>query len=231
MVPLSARAIVAPTLFNNPNLPRIDLSLTEPIAGASVDFIASSLPLGALDTWYDNINGNTMKVVSGSPTVVLDGEKRVVRFDGVDDVMDLSMSMSQPRFIALVGTVRRVNAGSTVVLGTKSQPGAIIGAYGANKNQYFNAGTSLNATPDNPLTVGRHIWVVRANSSSSALLIDGIETSGSAGTSGFPGIRLGGSHNVPENTQIDVERFVVVPGAGTFSTTREIYDELVASTL
>lgn len=223
---MSARAIVAPTLFNNPNLPRINLSLTEPIAGASVDFIASSLPLGALDTWYDNVNGNTMKVVSGSPTVVLDGDKRVVRFDGIDDVMDFSLSMSQPRFIALVGTVRRVNTGSTVVLGTKSQPGAIIGAYGNNKNQYFNAGTALNASPEKPLTVGRHIWVVRANTSSSELIIDGTKYAGAVGSAGFPGIRLGGSHNVPEATQIDVERLVVVAGAGSPTTGMEIYSQL-----
>lgn len=225
---MTARAIVAQTVFSNPNLPVINLGLTPPVFEASMDFTAKGLPEGELLEWYDNVNGNVLRTVAGSPKVVTESGERIVRFNGIDDLMDMALSMSQPRHIGIVARARAINAGATTILGSPAINGVLIGSNSTNTNQYVNAGASLNANPAKPLDTGWHVYVARVNNTSSNLLIDGVVTTGSAGTNTFPGIRLGGSYNVPENTALDVKRFVIVPGAGTAGTAAAIYSELKA---
>lgn len=228
---MPARAYVAPTKYTPPTpLPRIGLSLTRTITGASMDFIANTLPEGPLTEWYDSLTTNRFFTVSGAPTVVTQGDRKMVRFDGIDDLMDLDLTLAQPRHVAIVGRIGSIQSGlSTIILGSNKANGSIIGSNSSNTSQYLNAGSHLQMNPALPADTSRHVWVARLNTTSSGLTIDGATTAGSAGGNNIPGIRLGGSHNVGNNTHIFVERVVVVPGAGTQDTAGEIYQELVAA--
>lgn len=231
---MTARAVVSPTIFQAGPTPVVPLVKTAPIAGASLDFTAAGLVSGSIDEWFDNANGNRMTTVSGSPQVIVEGGRRFVRFDGKEDLMDFTVPMAQPRLIGIVARVREINTGSTPIIGstwTEAGKGVILGAYGGNANQYLSAGVGLNAVPATPLNTAWHIWVVRINSTSSQLLIDGVVSSGNAGSNAVTGIRLGGTQGLGKLTAIDVQRLVVVPGAGTFDTSMTIYNELLATTV
>ena len=185
---MTARAIIAPGSFGDTTLPKIELAYVRAIAGAVNDWAADILPPGSVTSWPDLISGLVLPARAGAgsaPTVVTDAGKRIVRFDGVANWMQLAYAKNQPMTTVVVARMNESKASNTVLAG-----GVHIRTDSANTKMEVTAGTPLGTTAA-PVNTNWRIYIVVNDGAASTISVDGVEVSGDAGTAARTFVNLG----------------------------------------
>jgi len=185
---VTARAIIAPGSFGDTTLPKIELAYVRAIAGAVNDWASDILPLGSVTSWPDLISGLVLpaRAAAGSaPTVVTDAGKRIVRFDGVANWMQLTYAKNQPMTTVVVARMNESKASNTVLAG-----GVHIRTDSANTKMEVTAGTPLGTTAA-PVNTNWRIYIVVNDGAASTISVDGVEATGDAGTAARTFVNLG----------------------------------------
>ena len=215
-------AEVYPGSYGDTTLPRFDLSYTRPFPGALVDLAADHLPLGKLAVWRDLISNWPLPTGNSrtSPTVVDDGGKRVVRFNGTTDQMLASISTPQPLTLVLVGRTRDNKAGNVFKSGgIVIESDATNSAYRVSNSSGISGGVPSSA---------QHVFVASVNGASSVFSVDGIEYAGTMATSANTYIGFGTNSAGTVYTPSDISRFIILPYAANAEQRRAISAEMTA---
>lgn len=177
---------------------------------------ATELPLSegnSVSTWTDE-TGNGHDLTSGTaPTYVENGigGNPVVRFNGVDDFLDVVFSaIPQPTTIFVVAQFQSV--GSTVeVLFDSNSTSNRQTLYNDGDNSAFSlfAGNFINGPTHN---TNPTIWSALFNGANSVGRFNGTqEISGDLGTQSLDGITVGSESNDSNYAEVDVAEILVYP--------------------
>ncbi len=160
-----------------------------------------------------------------APSVVEDTTgRRVLRFDGADDVMRIDpLTGPAPSTVVMVATLRRapgdfdtVGCFHTIGVNTPDLtrwPDGTLSLY---------AGTRLTGPQ---LGTGRHVIAAVLNGSASRVTVDGASITGDAGTMTANGFNIGTQRGTSVRAAIDVDALMVWPRALTGA---EVDDEVAA---
>lgn len=225
---MTARAIVWPGSFNDDTLPRVTLSYTSPLPGATYDWAADNLPEGAISSWPSLTGSNSLVADGGTPIVVQSGASKHVAFDGVSNRMRLAFSMSAPHTVVTVFRYVTLSDLNVVHFG---YGGAGAGALESDETYGTLRGRSSTGfiTPSPAVTpdTAWHVSIITANGASSGMTIDGIDYIGNIGSNTRDGITLGyGDTNT--RTKIEYKRIAVIPSAMTQPERIVLSDQLTA---
>lgn len=202
-------AIISPASFGDTSLPRLDLRPMTAIADAAYDWASDRLNGGPLETWYD-LARNTPFVAptSGSqkPTVY-ESNRKVVRFNGVNQRLDADISLTGPATMVLVA--RASTDASSQYLLTGGTGGAFHVYRGSNGSWATSAGTTLGSSVAGDTNT--HIFVIVRNGVNSVLSVDGVEVAGDMGSQTASTLRIGASGNAYYGT--DIHRLALLPFA------------------
>ena len=215
-------ADVYPGSYGDSTLPHFDLNYMSPFPDAVLDLAADNLALGPLNTWFDLVSNFALPKGNGKtpPTVVMDGGRKVVRFNGTTDQMLAAYALAQPLTMILVGRTR------------DSKPNNYLKVAGINiATNAANTGyTVVNGTGPvgGTVSTGQHIFVASVNGASSVANIDGIDYAGAIATSGNTYVGFGTNTNSSEYMAVDIERFILIPYAATKDQRRAINAEMTA---
>jgi hypothetical protein len=183
---VTARAIIAPVSFGDTTLPKIELAYVRSVAGAVNDW-ADILPVGTLAAWPDLIGGLVLPArpaAGNMPSVVNDAGRRIVRFDGVANWMQLAYAKPQPMTTVIVARMNELKASNHILAG-----GVHVRTDGTNTKMEVTAGTALGTTAA-PVNTNWRIYIIVNNGATSTISVDGVEVTGNAGTSSRTFINL-----------------------------------------
>jgi hypothetical protein len=165
-----------------------------------------------VSTWADE-TGNGYDLTTGTAptykTSVIGGNP-IVRFDGVDDLLDVSFSaLSQPNTI--YGVIQlQDQTGDTDNIWATTDTGARQGLQETRSGNFaIVAGTELS---DGSADTNPHIIGALYNGSNSTVRLDGSQTaSGNAGTQSMRGFRLGDGAFTGNHIAVDVGEILIYP--------------------
>lgn len=204
-------AIISPASFGDTSLPRLDLRPVAPIAGAVHDWASERLAPGPIEAWYDMVQ-NVPFVAPAAPSqkpVVYEGGRKVVRFNGVDQRLDVDINMPGPVTMVLVARVN-TDANSQYIVTGGAGPGFNVYRGGTGRwTAYASASLAHSETAD----TGTHVFVVVRDGVNSVLSVDGVESRGDMGSVAATSLRLGSSSNAYFAT--DVQRLALLPFAAS----------------
>lgn len=190
---MNANAQVFPGTWpaGTPTLGSVDLTYVQPVNEAQFYWSTLQLPVGPVTSWVDRNSGKAMVSPGGSQVpLVYSNLRKVIRFDGVNDRMDVPLDLSGPRTVAVVGRFPEVAPDKYLVTG-----GGYGGAFnlymGSNGNFAFNAGATISSTK--PSDAFNHVFLMVSDGANSVLNIDGQEWVGNAGTMTPTGLRIAAS--------------------------------------
>lgn len=188
-----------------------------PLASATRDWRASSLAEGAVALWKDAV-GNvdlTQTLAAQQPLAVTEEGLKFVRFDGVDDFI---ANTSDPRpAVETVARLVRLRAPATSsrrYFASSASAGNRVCGVGSTLNNYvMNSGAVLSPAPAVAPDTEWHVMIEVYNGTNSIISIDGVETTGNAGT--YPevvghryAVSQGDTGGTGSATPIDVARVV-----------------------
>jgi hypothetical protein len=160
-------------------------------------------------TWPDNTGSFDLSSDTGQTfeTEVRNGNP-VVRFDGVDDYLDVSWSgLSQPNHIFAVAQFRTWNSGTEVLFDSNGSDQHLYRAQDTGWDLFAGAGIS-GGTVDN----NWHIHSILLDGPDSEIRIDGAQVaSGDAGAETMPGLTLAATQGLAGFGAIDVGEMAVYP--------------------
>lgn len=204
-------AIVSPASFGDTSLPRLDLRPMTAIAGAAYDWASDRLNSGPLEFWYDMVQ-NVPFVAPGSPSqkpLVYESNRKVVRFNGVNQRMDADIQLTGPATMVLVGRLPVADNSQYILTGGT---GPAFHVYrGGNGNWATFAGSTLGHT--SAADTSFHIIIVVRDGVNSVLNVDGVDVIGDMGPLIAERLRLGGSSSA--YFQTDIQRLALLPFAAT----------------
>lgn len=137
------------------------------------------------------------------------GARKVVRMDGTNQRLDVSMDLSGAKTMVVVGRLAS-SAASTYM---------ITGGTGPSFNLYIGSSGKFAAYAGNSLTstlagdTNTHTFIVVSNGASSVLSVDGTEVAGNIGTSTVTGLRLASTSTA--YAAADFQRVAILPYAAT----------------
>lgn len=223
---MAGHLFISPGEFKNAeDLPTVEVTPVAPIPGATVDFAADRVTPGALLNWYDMISSESLtapNVQSQHPVATGAGTGKYIRFDGVNDRMDVNIDLTQPITLAVVARIPTPGAGKYILTGGQG-PAFNLGMDSAASRWIFYAGATLPAplvTPDN----GWHIFVITVNGPNSVFSLDGVEAAGNSGALAGTSIRVGASSGAYFGT--DIKRLAVLPYAAGAVERAALYHKL-----
>ncbi|WP_157365915.1 hypothetical protein [Arthrobacter sp. Leaf234] len=211
--------------FGDTTLPKIELAYVRPVAGAVNDWAADILPVGLLASWPDLVSGLVLPSRSAAgnmPSVVTDGGRRIVRFDGVANWMQLAYAKPQPMTTVIVARMNELKAGNTVLAG-----GVHVRTDGTNTKMEVTAGTALG-TSAAAVNTNWRIYIVVNNGANSSISVDGVEVAGNAGTSSRTFINLGINSAASVFNRTDYTRLAFLPYAATTAERASILAQMKA---
>lgn len=215
---MSARAIIAPVSFGDNSLPRIDLTYTRPIPGASYDWAINRMPNGPLSQWPSLIDGTILQADGTSPNVIFEGKSKNVRFDGLTSRMRARFTLDGPQTIVAVYQLINPAALDTVHYGYANTDAGSLGVSGDGVAVRAISGSSaLLPSPTVAPDSGWHISILTVNGASSVLRIDNSESLGTLTAGTRDGLTLGFSGAATNRTTISYKRVAILPGATTTS--------------
>ena len=225
---MSAHAQVYPGAWaaGTPDLGTLDLTYVKPISDASHYWSSLQLPVGELPAWTDRASGVRLVAPSSSSQVpaVYSGARKVARFDGQDDRLDVPIDMTGPRTVAVVGRFGTTVGGEYLIAGGNA--GGQFNLYHAgNGNIAFYAGKALSSTK--PWDTSNHVFIMVSDGANSVLRIDGQEWAGDAGNVGATALRLGAS-NSGRYGNVDVQAVAVLPFAANTERRAALHAQLKA---
>lgn len=212
-----ARAIVWPGSFNDPTLPKVDLSYTPPLPGAAYSWAADNLQVGELQEWIDSVRGIPMKTDAGAPAVFQGGLFRAIRFNGTDDRMRTLFPVTMAGAHSVVAVYRLTSAayGDAVFSDHQGLPGAGQITVDSNGNYVaYTDNTYIYSTPPLAANNAWRVAVLTRDGNASAMRINDAETVGNLSSNiARRGIALGYSTRGDNRAAIEVARVDVIPGA------------------
>lgn len=202
-------AIISPASFGDTSLPRLDLRPLTAIPDAAYDWASERLSAGPLESWYDMVQGAAL-VAPAPPSqkpVVLEGNRKVVRFNGIDQRLDVGIQLTGPATMVLVGRLA-TDANSQYFLTGGLGPAFHV-YRGATGKWSATAGSAIAHTSDaNTFT---HVFVVVRDGANSVVSVDGVEVAGDLGAQVATTLRLGASSAAYFAT--DIQRLALLPFA------------------
>lgn len=207
---MTARAFIAPVSFGDTTLPKIELAYVRAVAGAVNDWAADILPLGSLASWPDLVSGLVLPARTGvgtQPAVVTDTGRRIVRFDGIANWMQLAYAKSQPMTTVIVARMNESKASNTVLAG-----GVHVRTDSTNTKMEVTAGTALGTTAA-PVNTNWRVYIIVNNGATSTISVDGVEVTGDAGTAARTFINLGINSAATVFNRTDYQRLAFLPYA------------------
>ena len=227
---MPGRAIVAPVSFGDTSLPKIDITYIPPLIGATYDFAVDQLPLGSIASWPSLVDGAPL-VADGAttPTVIIDGASKTVRFNGTIDRMQINTNINTAHSIVAVAKLRAPVASDQIVYGKLSNTEGAIGVNAAGTTFNANgggAGIAMNpaVTPD----TGWHVFILSHAGASSVLRVDNAETTGNVPVAQRDGITLGYGNVDDFRSEVDYKRVALIPGTMTTAQRTAIVAQLKA---
>ncbi|AIX99762.1 hypothetical protein ART_0164 [Arthrobacter sp. PAMC 25486] len=148
--------------------------------------------------------------------------KKVLFFDGVDDMLTMPLALSQPSTTIVVARFREVRDSSVVVSGA-SGPVTSIGANSASTYWILNAGKGLAAPGTAAVDTGTHIFMGVANGANSVMRVDTSENTGDAGSNNRTLMRVGYGAGYE---RLNVYAVIVLPYAADKAERDRIYAQL-----
>lgn len=176
-----------------PSLPHISTRIINPIPGALLYFSAERSPVGTTPIWRDMISGAEWKSndAAGAPEIIVDSTgKKVLFFDGIDDMLTMPLPLNQPSTVIVVARFREVRNSSAVISGA-SGPANNIGANSASTFWVMNAGAVLVAPGAAAVDTASHIFMGVFNGANSVIRVDTNEATGDGGTNNRTLMRMG----------------------------------------
>lgn len=212
---MNAHALTYPGLWpaGTPDLGTLDLTYVPRIADASHHWSSRQLPAGKLTAWTDRVSGAVLAPPSvGQAPTVYAGLRKVVRFGGSPERVQMPLDLKGPLTMAIVAGIQDDGAGRFLTYGLDG--GTFWNFYqGSNGNWAFSGGKTLSST--RPADSGRHVFMIAYDGPRSVLRIDDQEWTGDAGTTPAAGFRIG-SH-ASGYFRLDVESIVILPFAANAS--------------
>lgn len=208
---MNANAQVFPGTWpaGTPTLGSVDLTYVQPVNEAQFYWSTLQLPVGPVASWVDRNSGKAIVSPGGSQVpLVYSNLRKVIRFDGVNDRMDVPLDLSGPRTVAVVG--RFPEAAANKYLMTGAGFGGSFNLYmGSNGNFAFHAGSTIASTKPNDAL--NHVFLIVSDGAKSVLNIDGQEWAGNAGTMTPTGLRFAASADTYYGA--DIQAVAVLPFA------------------
>lgn len=185
---MSTPAFVWPGIWGDTGR-KIGVDYVKPIYGASHHWAVDQLSVGPIRAWRDRIG--TSDFLAPSPDSqrpeVYESARKVVRFNGVNQRMDVAHPNPGPCTMFVVG---RFGSSATSTYMLTGGTGPAWNFYiGGNGNFAFHAGATLSTSK--PGDTSNHVFIVVSNGTNSVLRIDGTEWAGNAGTNVPTFLRLG----------------------------------------
>lgn len=222
-------AIVSPASFNDPTLPKIDVSPVPTIRGALYDWAVDNLLVGdRITRWVDRASNTSMLApdfVSQAPSVVDDPTYgKLLKFNGTNQRLDATgLSLKGPRTLISVG--RLPEGKSSTYMFTQGQGTGYfnLGLNGAGDWQFYNnSGINHDRKGNSDL----HVIVVTIDSGSSAISVDGVENAGSLDATTADTIRIAASAS--GYWPVEMKRLVILPYAAIPRERKAISSALMA---
>ena len=207
---------VSPGKFTDPaDLPQVPTAPVVPVRGATIDWAADRLPTGPLATWTDMLGTKTLAAPANTnqyPAVVGDGAARRVVFDGTNDRMGVTISMSQPVTLAVVARAVSTTPGGILFTGFDTQTWNLgINDPGGRWIFTTGAGSSIMSPTDVLADTGWHVFVICVDGAGSTLTVDGVETTAPINPVTWQTMSIGSSASA--YSPVELRRFAVVPRA------------------
>lgn len=213
---MSARAIIAPLSFGDSSLPRINLTYTRPIPGATYDWAVNQMPVGPLAQWPSLVGGTTLQATGTSPVVAGSGKGKVVRFDGVGSRLQSQFTLAGAQTIVAVYRFVAPKALDTVHYGfAQSEAGTLGIPAGADNTRAVSGSTLLFPSPALVPDTNWHTSILSVAGDKSVLRIDNSETSGNLSAGTRDGLTLGFSGSAGSRAAIEYKRVAIIPGGTT----------------
>lgn len=185
------------------------IEYVKPIPGASHRWSVKQLLHGPLAKWHDR--EGTADLVAPTPDSqhpeVYESARKVVRFNGVNQRMDVPHPQPGTSTMVLVGRFGSASVSTYMLTGGTGPAWNLY--IGGNGNFAFHAGVTVSSSK--PGDTSAHVFIVVHDGANSVLSIDGTEWTGNAGANAPTGLRLGatsGSYNA-----VDIEDIAFLPYA------------------
>lgn len=191
------------------NMPQVNA--IKPLSGATYDWAAGNLPTGNAYVWNDLVAGVALAATTNPPVTSGAEGSRAVLFDGVNDLFNATVSLSGAFTIVLVARYLALPAGNQHLIHRGSNPTAFnLTTDATNTKWVFQGGATINGPTKTPDTA-YHVHVITVNGATSAYNIDGLEVTGSTGTTNTTAFRIGVGPSAYHNTEY--KRLAFIPGA------------------
>lgn len=212
---MAGRAIIAPLSFNDPSLPRVDLTYVSPLPNALYDWVTDGLAPGSLAAWPSLVDGHVLQADAGTPEVIRSGSGVAVSFDGIDDRMRTQFTLAGARTIVAVFRLKDPKPLEVVHFPYGSSAGGSLGIDGNFTTYRFQGGNGKWIIPSPALLPDNkwHVSVTTMDDASSAFRIDDREAA--ADTTGLPatdGLALGYGGTPTVRSAIEYKRVAVLAG-------------------
>lgn len=190
----SGLGVTSPVGFADPTLPKVGLTLVTPTGNAAYSWAADNVAIGPVSSWYDTVGAAALVAPtppSQKPVAMVDpvSGRKVVRFNGVDQRMDIPMDLAGAKTLVVVGKLNKAGFSQYLVTGGG---GPSFNLYNGGSGKWTGyVGASLASTVNGD--TNWHVFIMVSNGASSVLSVDGVESVGNAGTFAPNNLRLAAS--------------------------------------
>lgn len=220
---MAGRAIIAPLSFNDPSLPRVDLTYISPLPNALFDWAVDSLAPGSLASWPSLVDGFPLRADAGVPQVIGSGADKRLNFDGIDDRMRTQFALAGARTVVAVYRFTAPQGLDVVHFPYNSSAGGTLGVDGNFTTLRFQGGNSKWIVPSPAMMPDDkwHVSITTMDGAASAIRVDNAEATGDlTGLPATDGLALGYSGTPGLNRcAIEYKRVAILDG-GTTATVR-----------
>lgn len=214
--------------FGNTALERIDLNAPPELAGATFDWAADSLPVGALTDWQDLTAGHSWRAYGGV-SVISDGAGgRAVSTDGVDGLLLKDYAATGPETIVMVARYWAMPTNGALLMNTVGPDIRNVGVASSGTGYISNAGKSVSAGTGQPFTdTNYHVLITCFDGANSSVMVDGAEQVGvDLGTNPRTGFRAGYGASYSKINYRRVVRLPYIPTASQRQGIRTMMQQL-----
>lgn len=181
----------------------------KPIPRASHRWSVKQLMIGPLSKWHDRVG--TTDLVAPTPDSqrpeVYESLRKVVRFNGVNQRLDVAHPHPGVSTMVLVGRFGSAAASTYMITGGSGPAWNLY--IGGNGNFAFFAGATLSSSKLGDTST--HVFIVVRDGAGSVLSIDGVEWTGDTGANAPTTLRIGATSSA--YAAIDIEDITFLPYA------------------
>lgn len=206
---MSAPTFVWPGVWG-PTGHKSGIEYVKPIPGASHRWSVKQLLHGPLAKWHDREGVADLEapVFDSQRPEVYESARKVVRFNGVNQRMDVAHPQPGVSTAIIVGRFASVVPGSSYMITGGSGPAWNLYINGNGFFGFF-AGNAIQSSVAGDTST--HVFIVVRDGTNSVLSVDGVEVSGNSGNLVPTTLRLGATSSA--YTPVDIEDITFLPYA------------------